>query len=95
MNDVKKAAGGQLFVHHCTVASGSVATGDELTASVDERFRRRTRANHTATHLLQAALKLVLGDSVAQQGSHVRSMLPPLSLGCRFLMIVASKLRHF
>ena len=76
VQDVKKAAGGQVFVHHCTVTSGSVATGATLHAAVDESFRRRTRANHTATHLLQAALKLVLGDAVAQQGSQVRCMSP-------------------
>jgi alanyl-tRNA synthetase len=73
VRDVRKGAGEQLFVHQCTVTSGSVATGDTVRAAVDERFRRRTRANHTATHLLQAALKQVLGDGVAQQGSKVRS----------------------
>lgn len=43
----------------------------QLSASVDEGLRRRARCNHTATHLLQAALKAVLGDSITQQGSLV------------------------
>ena len=49
----------------------------QMSASVDEGLRRRARCNHTATHLLQAALKLVLGDSVTQQGSLVT-----VSLSC-------------
>jgi alanyl-tRNA synthetase len=72
VHDVKKAAGGQLYVHRCSVESGVVAASDSVSALVDECFRRRTRANHTATHLLQAALKQVLGEGVAQQGSLVR-----------------------
>lgn len=73
VRDVQKAAGGQLFVHKCDVTAGAVTAGETVSATVDEKFRRRTRANHTATHLLQAALKAVLGDDVAQQGSLVRS----------------------
>ena len=73
VHDVRKAAGGQLFIHKCEVATGTVSTGDAVTATIDASFRRRTKANHTATHLLQAALKKTLGDDVAQQGSLVRS----------------------
>ena len=42
-----------------------------MSASVDEGLRHRARCNHTATHLLQAALKAVLGDHITQQGSLV------------------------
>lgn len=73
VNDVRKAAGNQLFIHKCEVATGEVSTGDVVVATIDASFRRRTKANHTATHLLQAALKKTLGDDVAQQGSLVRS----------------------
>lgn len=43
----------------------------QMSASVDEGLRHRARCNHTATHLLQAALKAVLGDHITQQGSLV------------------------
>jgi alanyl-tRNA synthetase len=71
VSDVKKAAGGQLFIHKAEVATGIIKTGDTVAATIDRSFRRWVRANHTATHLLQAALKKVLGDDVSQQGSLV------------------------
>ena len=43
----------------------------QMSASVDQGLRHRARCNHTATHLLQAALKAVLGDHITQQGSLV------------------------
>ena len=43
----------------------------QMSAGVDEGLRRRAGCNHTATHLLQAALKAVLGDHITQQGSLV------------------------
>ena len=43
----------------------------QVLAAVDKRLRQRVRSNHTATHLLQAALKAVLGPDVGQQGSLV------------------------
>jgi alanyl-tRNA synthetase len=73
VRDVKKAAGGQLFIHKAEVATGTIKTGETVAATIDKSFRRWVRANHTATHLLQAALKKVLGDDVAQQGSLVRN----------------------
>jgi alanyl-tRNA synthetase len=75
--DVTKAAGGRLFVHRCALSSGSggggdaVRVGDAAVARVDTSARRSARAHHTATHLLQSALKRVLGEAVCQQGSLV------------------------
>ncbi|MEM7247888.1 MAG: alanine--tRNA ligase [Acidobacteriota bacterium] len=57
--------------HRVRVEEGSVAVGDSLDARVDAARRRRIMANHTATHLLHAALKEVLGEHVAQAGSLV------------------------
>lgn len=57
--------------HRGTVLSGSISVGDRATLTVEEDRRRRTRANHTATHILQAALRNVLGDHVRQAGSYV------------------------
>jgi alanyl-tRNA synthetase len=68
--DVQKPAGG-LFVHKAKVVSGSLAVHDALTLSVDVERRNRIRANHSATHLLHRALKIVLGETVNQKGSIV------------------------
>jgi alanyl-tRNA synthetase len=63
--------GGEITVHHIEVIEGSLAPGDELTLEVDPDSRGATAANHTATHLLHAALREVLGEHVKQAGSLV------------------------
>lgn len=62
---------GDLFVHSVTVREGAVAVGDELQLVVDHARRSSVRGNHSATHLLHEALRLTLGDHIAQKGSLV------------------------
>ncbi|GAA6513888.1 alanine--tRNA ligase [Phocea massiliensis] len=68
--DCKKSASG-LYMHIGVMASGMFTTGDEVHASVSMARRRAIMRNHTAAHLLQEALREVLGNHVHQAGSYV------------------------
>ena len=69
VRDTAKALG-KLFVHHAT-ATGEVRVGDEVRLAIDTARRAKVRANHSATHLLHAALRNRLGGHVTQKGSLV------------------------
>ena len=69
IEDVQKE--GNIFVHKGKVERGTINLGDVVNATIDRSCRRRVQANHTATHLLQAALKKVVDDAVSQAGSLV------------------------
>jgi alanyl-tRNA synthetase len=69
IDDVKKES--DFFVHFGTIERGSLRVGDTITAQIDTACRRRAQANHTATHLLQAALKLLVDPGISQAGSLV------------------------
>ncbi|KGE04540.1 alanine--tRNA ligase [Pseudohaliea rubra] len=71
VTDTTKA--GSHHLHHVRVLEGEVREGSDLVATVDRAVRQRTRLNHSATHLLHAALRQVLGDHVTQKGSLVDS----------------------
>ncbi|MGB8910321.1 MAG: alanine--tRNA ligase [Candidatus Cybelea sp.] len=62
---------GDAIAHHGILLEGEIATGDRVRASVSERWRREIRRHHTSAHLLQRALKDVLGEEVNQAGSWV------------------------
>lgn len=71
VSDTRKASNQHL--HQVKVLKGGVKVGDKLTAQVDASVRQRTRLNHSATHLLHAALREELGEHVQQKGSLVDS----------------------
>jgi alanyl-tRNA synthetase len=69
VEDVKKES--DFFVHFGRIERGTLRVGDRVTAQIDPACRRRAQANHTATHLLQAALKKIVDDGISQAGSLV------------------------
>ncbi|HIK44583.1 MAG TPA: alanine--tRNA ligase, partial [Leptolyngbyaceae cyanobacterium M65_K2018_010] len=69
IEDVKKDS--DFFVHLGRIERGTLAVGDTVTAQIDRACRRRAQANHTATHLLQAALKKLIDPDISQAGSLV------------------------
>lgn len=70
INDVQKSLG-NIFVHKGTIKQGSVEVGKEIDAAVDAKLRQGAKAHHTATHLLQSALKSIIGSETSQAGSLV------------------------
>ena len=67
ITDTKKVAG--VFIHFATVTSGTIAVGQGAALRVDAGRRAAVQANHSATHLLNEALRETLGDHIAQRGS--------------------------
>ena len=70
VDDVQKDASG-VFMHMCEIGTGTIALGDIVSAKIDEERRLDIMRNHTAAHLLQAALREVLGTHVQQAGQLV------------------------
>lgn len=69
IEDVKKESA--FFVHYGRIERGTLHVSDVVTAQIDLACRRRAQAHHTATHLLQSALKKIVDDNIAQAGSLV------------------------
>nr|MBQ4318324.1 alanine--tRNA ligase [Clostridia bacterium] len=69
VTDTKKTDG--IYIHLCSLAEGDVKVGDVVTLEIDKVRRNSIKRNHSAAHLLQAALRQVLGNHVEQAGSYV------------------------
>ena len=67
--DTKKTNG--IYIHECRLESGALKLGDKVCAAIDVARRNAIRRNHSSAHLLQAALRSVLGTHVEQAGSYV------------------------
>ena len=67
--DTKKTNG--IYIHECLLENGIIKVGDVVTAEIDSARRASIKRNHSAAHLLQAALRSVLGTHVEQAGSYV------------------------
>ncbi len=76
VTDTKKTDG--VYIHLCSILSGAVKVGDTVTTEVDVTRRAAIMRNHSACHLLQSALRRVLGNHVEQSGSYVSDSV------CRF-----------
>ncbi|OMO91979.1 Alanine-tRNA ligase, class IIc [Corchorus olitorius] len=70
IKDVQKSVG-DIFVHKGTIREGILEVGREVEAAVDAKLRQRAKVHHTATHLLQAALKKLIDQEISQAGSLV------------------------
>lgn len=64
---------GSLFLHQGKKISGKFEINDKIIAKIDKNNRKNCAKNHSATHLMHKALKLILGDSISQKGSNVQS----------------------
>ncbi|MCX7299880.1 MAG: alanine--tRNA ligase [Rhodobacterales bacterium] len=69
ISDVRKFGGGRLIAHEFTPDNGRLVAGDTVRLEVDHTRRSAIRANHSATHLVNEALRRTLGDHIAQRGS--------------------------
>lgn len=70
VKDVNKAPNGQ-FLHHVVIENGEIRVGDVLSQEINKDDRRAIKANHSSLHLLQSALRQVVGTHVTQAGSYV------------------------
>ena len=71
VEDTKKTDG--IFLHQCVISGGALKVGDTVKAAIDVEHRNATRRNHSSAHLLQAALRKVLGTHVEQAGQLVNA----------------------